>query len=308
MIQAPGFYPATDYPTYDSWEAMRSSVACLFATTAAHARAAMTSPFGAGKPTKAKGLGELAHCAILEPDYLEKRFLVWTGEHRGKGRPGEQLFKAMEARALAEGKAIIEDRKDYDEALRLRDAVWRKPWARAVFGSAGFNEVSYVWEDADYGILCKARADRIVADLNGYTTIVEIKTAMDASPAGFRRAIENYGYHVQAAMQLDGLQALAPANRYLVWVVLEKGAPWEVALYEPEGYVSSENVGPLIAAGRERYKGALLQQLHCARENYWPGYANDPQPIGLPPWATGIPRSPEDRPSDARGGESDDIF
>jgi hypothetical protein len=62
-----------------------------------------------------------------------------------------------------------------------------------------------------------------------------------------------------------------------VHVVVEKDAPHCVALYELPG----ED----IERGRLLNRRAIDLFARCIERNEWPGYADDPKPVGLPIWS-----------------------
>lgn len=286
----PGFHPGLSYPDYNRIDAARSSVLKHFKKSPHHAYAAMTNP-AADEPTLAKQLGEATHCAILEPDQLERRYVVWEGV-KGPGRADRDRWAQFQIEHHAK---IIVPQKEMDKALRIRDALGRKPWASELFGSAGVSELTAVWPDPEYELLCKVRADRLVI---GCSTLLSLKTARDGSRERFQRAVAQYGYRVQAAMELDGFELLQPARRRLLWVVFETVPPYEIALYQP-----SEAA---LADGRSQYKLGLLQLKECRRTGVWPGYPNHPLELDLLPWEKPRAQSAEPPPKDEESDDWDD--
>lgn len=299
----PGLYPGTPYAEYASWEAERSSILRLFGRSAFHAYAARVSPEG-DKPSKAKDLGEASHCAILEPDQLEKRFVVWQGVSDGSRKNSRVGTAEWAAFVLGKGDRKIIEQKEMDKALWIRDGIWKQSWAPALLGGPGLTEASMSWIDPELGVHCKVRDDRLVDDFDGYPTIGEIKTSKDGSRRGWERAIDTFDYHVQAAMQLDCIRILDPdgADRYRhLWIVIENVSPYASGLYAADDETLEE--------GTRRYKGALAQLLECQRSGIWPGYPQRPVLVSLPPWAKGK-GSGGSGVAFAQGGsgDDDDIF
>jgi hypothetical protein len=123
------------------------------------------------------------------------------------------------------------------------------------------------------GVRVKCRPDIIGAD--GW--VWDIKTAADASYAGFQRSAWNFGYHRQAAWYLDVLErATGIAYEGFAMIVIEKEAPYEVALYR----MTAEQ----IARGREENEENFERYRACVTSDTWPGYASEPQALFLPEW------------------------
>src|SRR5512143_2033910 len=134
---------------------------------------------------------------------------------------------AMPASRDAEPDRVTVTADEWDTCRHVRDAVHGHPTARALL-SDGAAEQSAWWLDPETGLLCKCRPDWSRPGL-----LLDLKTASDASPAGFFRALERYRYHVQAAYALDGWpQAGGGAVDQFLFVVVEKALPYAVALYE----------------------------------------------------------------------------
>ena len=92
---------------------------------------------------------------------------------------------------------------------------------------------SYYWHDEATGLLCKTRPDVVKELPNGNLMLLDVKTTQDASPSGFAKSFCNLGYGIQAAMQIDGVEAATGKKvemyRYLV---AEKSAPYCAQVYK----------------------------------------------------------------------------
>lgn len=95
---------------------------------------------------------------------------------------------------------------------------------------------SYYWHDEATGLLCKTRPDVVKELPNGNLMVLDVKTTQDASPSGFAKSFCNLNYGVQAAMQIDGVEAVTGKKvemyRYLV---AEKTAPYCAQVYKLGG-------------------------------------------------------------------------
>ena len=263
---APGLYPDVPAPVYRRWRAASQSIlAILRDRSPAHAYEAMVNP---PPQTDAERLGEAVHMAVLQPDLFARRYV--------RGPEGDRRTKAVreawqEVAAANPGATILLP-AEYDQIIAIRDAVYRHPTARKLFG--GEAERSAVWRDPDTGVLCKGRFDEINRTVG---CITDLKTTQDASPAAFTRAIYGYRYYLQAAHYLAGAQALGIDVRFFVIIAVEKEPPYGVAIY----HVSGE----AIRAGLEELRPLLTVYARCMETGVWPSYPAEAVEITLPPWA-----------------------
>lgn len=212
----------------------------------------------------AMALGSLTHCAILEPDELERRYAVTDLE-----RSGTKAWQAAEEEAG--GRELVK-RSDWYAALRMCDAVWAHPTARALLTGA-VTERTLVWQDAETGLLCKARLDAASA-LGGP---VDVKTAASAHPREWARQAARLRYHWQAAHYLTGCVALDQPAEAFPFIVVESAPPHIVAVYELDH--------DSLNAGYWKSRKALRRYVECRRTNTWPGFGEYIETIRLPAWA-----------------------
>ena len=127
------------------------------------------------------------------------------------------------------------------------------------------------WEDEETGLQCKCRPDIWAGKV-----IVDLKTTEDASPEGFSRSIQTYGYGIQAAHYLAGAGSGSGADAF-IFVAVEKKAPYAVAVYE---------LDPLSLEICETKRRALLEYwANCREADMYPAYSDECQLISLPAWA-----------------------
>ena len=268
----PGIYPGLSYREYDAIDAVRASLLKMFDRTPAHARYEMLHPKG---DTAALRMGDALHAAILEPRRFEAEYACKPGCDRrtNAGKAASAQWDAAHPGTVA----LLED--EWAAVTAMRDAVLAHPTAAALVRGQGRNELVIVWEDAETGLMCKARVDRIT-DYHGFTVVPDLKTCRDASPKAFSKVIAEYGYHMQAAFYLNGLATVAPLKqgvRRFVFLCVENTPPHCVACYEPEDSVIEE--------GRRQYRAKLDAYARGKKEGIWPGYMNGLVPLDIPKWA-----------------------
>ena len=238
----PGLYTAMSLSAYHAAPGFSKSDLDLIARSPAHWK------YGQREETPAMRLGAAVHTAVLEPDQWEARYARVTGRRK--------------VDLDTDANRTVLSTAEWETCQQLRDAVWHHPTCRDLFRE-GQAEGSAWWLDPDTGLLCKCRPD-----WNRPGLLLDLKTATDASPAGFARAVERYRYHVQAAYALDGWpQAGGGAVERFLFIVVEKTPPYAIGLYELSA--------TLLDAARVLYRRELATATACLSRQQWPGYSTE---------------------------------
>ena len=219
--------------------------------------------------TAAMDFGSALHAALLEPvKYLES--YVAKPELDRRTKEGKAMAESIDA-ALAD-KIKINPALMADINAMVASAK-RHPRVVEML-SVGEAEVSYLWKDETTGILCKCRPDWLNDD-----AIWDLKSCLDASPSGFSRACAKYGYHISAALYVEGVRRLTGKKLPFRFVASEKDAPYAVAVYE-----ASE---AFLRSGRRLVRQALDRLQACRKTAEWPSYQPEGQieMVELPRWA-----------------------
>lgn len=276
-------YPAGHYHALPG--ASASKLRVIHESTPAHLRHRMDEIDAPGIELV---MGTLIHQRVLEPAtplpavaVVPENYVV-PADYRGGLRdpkPGDvepwnwrrkycqQWRASQEAAGL-----IVLTREQLDEVDRAAEAVYRNTEATELLAACD-TEVTMVWETVD-GDRCKARVDAMPRNVSA--PIVDIKTTIDASPAGFAKKAWDLGYHLQAAWYLDGAAALHGTFPGFAFIAYEKGV----------GLVTVHHASPeFIAAGRDAYTLALRQYVEAERSGVWPGYPSTSVVLDVPRWA-----------------------
>ena len=234
----PGLYPNLSLADYHAAPGFSKSDLDLVARSSAHYR------HGEREVTPAMRLGAAVHACVLEPETWKARYTRANGCRKADAESDRTVLSAA----------------DWDACQRIRDAVWNHPTCQDLF-SEGYAEHSAWWLDSETHLLCKCRPD-----WSRPGVLLDLKTATDASPAGFTRAVERYRYHVQAAYYLDGWpHAGGRAVDCFIFVVVEKTPPYAIGLYDL--------AAAMLERGRARYRRELATVNDCLTRQHWPGYA-----------------------------------
>lgn len=225
-------------------------------------------------PTPQMFAGTLAHCALLEPAEFHNRYAIGPNVNKLT-----KEWKAFRERTEADGMEII-DQQQHDVAHAQAAALKALPEVAELMAD-GEAEVSAYWEDHETQgppVLCKCRPDWVARVGQGAGVILlDVKTAADASPEGFRKAVAAFEYHRQAHWyttgfaQASGLEVLG-----FVFCVVESEYPYASACY----MLSDE---ALRIAEKENREAVQLFR-RCRAEARWPGYPAGVTVLDLPGW------------------------
>jgi hypothetical protein len=237
-----------------------------------HWQFAKTNP---KETTKAMQEGSWFHELLMEPEKTEDWIEIDEGINWGTIKY-EKLAKE------AGGKTVVA--KDVLARLRRQvDAAMSNAQVEKLM--RGATEISGYWYSD--GILCKTKPDKFFAEGR---IICDFKTTQDASAREFAKSCVNFGYDMQGAMAIDGInEAIIQATKKklgadpgtsvdsVVLVAVESSEPHGVALYalDPEA----------VSLGRMKYQRALeaLKQ-YQASGLVAPGYPETIQTLMFPAW------------------------
>lgn len=253
---------------YHAIDAANFSRLAEFDKSAAHVYEYLINP---QPPTKPMSLGTAVHHAILHPDTFDSSYV--------EGPEGDMRTTTMKAKwaQVREGhpeKTIIRG-KEWKHCLTMRDTVWKHPYAAALLKD-GLSEVPYFWEDPQTGLFCKARFDHLGTSPDGWPTLVDVKSIVEATEHVIQQHIARYAYHCQGAHYGNGLNVLAPAERRFVLLFVESSPPYSVRTVEP-GFATME-------LGRRKVAGWLKQYDECLKTDRWPGYSTGLDTVDVPEW------------------------
>lgn len=237
----------------------------------AHFQAALTMP---AEPTRAQLIGTVLHYAVLEPDLFGDSYHLRPLTYKSKqGEPKKWNGNATECKEwlAAHNDRPILTSDERDAVLEMRKSVMEHASARAALAQ-GLAEQALFVADPDTGIGLKCRTDWLSGN-----AIVDLKSTEDASPEGFARSVEKFGYDVQAAYNLDLANWLDLKKEFFIFIAVEKSPPYAVGVYE----LDVESVG----VGRSKYRRWLALAAHCERTQEWPAYDPAIVRLSLPQWA-----------------------
>ncbi len=233
--------------------------------------------------------GSATHTKVLEPDKIRSEYVIapnigkrsasdreqWEAffmEHGADdipqiiSKPARDWYAAFYDQT---GKTIL-TAEELSQIEQRTDAVYNNPEAKKLL-VGGHAEVSLFWQDKETGLYLKCRPDYLSPDF-----CVDLKTTQNATRNNFAKTIVKYGYHVQAAMYLDGIKQTTGNDAQFRFIVVEKQAPYLTAVYQ----LNDES----MELGTKLYREYLNKLADCMETDDWPGLENDLN-LQLPVWA-----------------------
>lgn len=237
------------------------------------------------KTSKAMEFGSLVHDYILEPDtfwqiYCEDFSVPPVEGDKRKKEIREKHNKWLDQKAKWE--EVHKDQKvvtkeDYEIVKKMADQLDYISTVQEIMTGEGTEfENSYFYDCPIFERRMKFRPDIIMKEQR---IMIDLKTAADASPNEFRKSMVNHYYDLQAAMYSYGAHQLFGEKWTFAFIVVEKTAPFGVALY-----TAGESE---IEMGMDIYKDTAKIMKEKPIKTAYPQQFSD---IGLPAWGYDLSR------------------
>ena len=248
-----GVYENVPYPEYAEIEAFRSH----------DLTSVIKCPYtwkneGPRKETPALIEGRVQHTVFLELDKFDEEFVIEPNVDR-RTKAGKEEYEDFKA-GIGDRTPIKQDM--YDVCMDRRKVVEE-------YVPRGTDKVEltvcFYWHNHPF----KARFDWYDGK-----NVWDLKTARDASPRGFRNAINSFNYYMQAALYLEAARASnLPAEQFM-FLAQEKLHPYPFAVYT----LSDE----AIEYGKAKNEQALKTLLDCKdNDDYKPFNVTGTQVVEL---------------------------
>jgi len=287
VIQRPRFDPGwykdlTGEQYHGSAGYSSSQIKTLIEKTPAHLQHSFTHP---KESTANMLLGTAVHALVLEPDTFHRDFII-SEKFDGRTTAGKAAKARFEIQAA--GRTVIGE-DVFEKAQLMASSVLNHPIAGLLVSDVIAESSVYWWyksmdadDDTRYKTMVKVRPDILS---RAYPVIVDLKTTADGSYSGFIKSIQNFYYHVSAAMYLEGVNQCKPlleemgrfAFTKFIFVCVENFEPYLTSTYE----LSPE----YLEIGKLLYRRAL-RTLREGQDNDWPGYPEEVRIIEPPSYAS----------------------
>ena len=202
--------------------------------------------------------GRVQHTVFLEHHKFDDEFVIQPNIDR-RTKAGKELWEDFQGTV---GNRTIISQDLYDLCMERRRIVQDyipKPEHKVE------TSLVFMWHGQQF----KCRMDWYDGK-----DVWDLKTCRDASPRGFKQAINNFKYHMQAALYLDACKALdLPADKFN-FLAQAKTDPYPYAVYS----MSTEAIG----YARAKNEQALAMILECEKSGkFTPFNLDGPQTVEL---------------------------
>lgn len=268
MQVEPGVYYGIPFDDYKQWDATNWSKLKLAKKSPLHF--IDSEPI---EPTKAMRLGSGVHDGFLEPARVAEEYAVMPNYacHPGNTtKDGKQstshatkFVETAQAEFLkANIRKTIVPQKDYDAIVGCVAALKRNDFVCDLV-KQGDPEVSIVWHDDEFDLLCKCRVDWL--DITGVLAIItDLKTTADCQ--WFESQIDKLLYYGQMAFYRRGVMAALDMASIVNVIAIEAVRPY--------GNMAAPMDEQDLLDGSVLCEDLLSLVSECKRNNVWPGYAN----------------------------------
>ena len=177
--------------------------------------------------TRDQDIGTIFHCLC---EGVDPKVLVCDQDRRGTNAWKAWVFR----KANELGITVDELERDYvvlkeSEDKKLLDmykSLKGNKIVQEIFAEKRVAKEGTVrWEDVDFKLKFQARPD-----LETDNTIVDYKTSTSAED--WLLNAYDHGYHRQSLLQIRGVQAVSGKKKRMIHVVIGKGFPYEVLIYQ----------------------------------------------------------------------------
>lgn len=241
-------------------------------------------------PTERMKLGTYVHMCTLEPEVWAARLYpprpTKPPDADGRRKVGTEARDSYEAwkRAVEEwelgmtSESLVLEPEVLATVLAASGSIRAHSFGALLLGSGGLAEQTVIWCHAGTGLHLRMRLDYL-ADIDDTKVVLDLKTTSDPSPRAFATSVAKFGYHRQAALYTDAVQALYPhADVHYVLGVVRTSPPYETAFYQLE---SNE-----LELGRRQSEHTMRDLVRRFAENDWrANWQLECQSLTLPGWA-----------------------
>lgn len=208
--------------------------------------------------TDAMRLGSAVHMLALEPERFDSEYAIVEGPiNPSTGKPYARDTKKFQV--WLDQEMMQQTRKvllasEFAESIEIAKAFQSHPTIAAIMASRAekFFEFEHVddfkWEGLDEWVRIKCKLDFVMPSEG---IIVDLKTTDNPSEYEWSWSAGSYGYHRQAAIYMDVMEAKYNRPFRFIFGVVRSKAPYEAHCYEPDDESISE--------GREEYRELAKQ-------------------------------------------------
>ena len=222
-----------------------------------------------GQESDAMLLGSAVHMLALEPERFDAEYVVLDGPinksldpPKPYGRKTKAFDKWLDAETMQQSRKIL-IREEFADSLAIAKAFQAHPVIAAIMASRAekFFESEYGLQyegSCNFRVDLKCKIDFVCPEAR---LIVDLKTTSDPSPYAWGWSAEDFGYHRQAAIYSDAMEAKYGGDFRFLFGVVRSKEPYEAAVYE----LDAES----IKRGRSEYEALIAEYVDRKAINDW---------------------------------------
>lgn len=164
-----------------------------------------------------------------------------------------------------EPKPIHLTKNELNQVIGTARAIKKNKKAYNAFHQKGESEISLFWIDEETGLLLKCRPDFLPKD---HLLVPDYKTCQSVNPNTFYGDFIKYGYHIEAAMYMQGILAVfGDEVETFFFVAQEKEPPFITQVYVPDNGI--------ITFGHKAIRLGIQKYIECQEKGFWDTYSDD---------------------------------
>ena len=221
-----------------------------------------------GQESDAMLIGSAVHMLALEPERFDAEYVVLDGPiNKSKKPPGPygrdtNAFRDWLALEMKQQTRKVLVREEFAESLAIAKAFQAHPEIMAIMASRAEklfeSEYSMEYEIGDDKVEMKCKIDFVCPSER---LIIDLKTTSDPSPYAWGWSAEDFGYHRQAAIYTDAMEAKYGGDFRFLFGVVRSKEPYEAAVYE----LDAESIN----RGSEEYSALIEEYIYRKANNDW---------------------------------------
>lgn len=230
------------------------------------------------KQTPSLQLGSLLDRLVKEPSSF---WMKHAREPEGDGRSKEVKDARKKFREECEKDDLIAVSADmYDKLKGMWGSIMNDPIAMRILEQSQ-PDLTLVWDSGDTELpeeyrMNKAALDFAYKEGEHRMSVCDLKSCQDASPSGFMRSVFDWGYDIQAAHYMEGVEACGWQAGLWTWIAVESNEPYPCKVH----YATDLT----LEVGKKRIQKAMENLKSFMSDKRKRAYGPKINPIDPPGW------------------------
>lgn len=216
-------------------------------------------------------LGSIFHALVLEPDTIERDYLIADKPDR-RTKAGKEAYADIMLQCSGNGRTWVTP-DEFNHASKMAAAVLDHELASRIVCRDGDAELTITWERQ--GVPCRARFDFLTHEIPGMGRFgVDLKTCRDLSRV--YRDHYDYGYDLQFMHYSKAALAAGIELSGFIFIFVDSS---ENACKELVRVIDPSLSEEYVELAQTRYDYAFNKFRDCWHSGVWPGYQAEFEPM-----------------------------